>query len=181
MTTRKNTVRGMTIVELLLALALLSGLVFASVSWTTATARTHAVEGGRASWEAGAARALDVLDDAVFVEDRRLQGNGRERWRVDATADSISVRTRELVTAPNGTLLVSSRLRVLVTRGNLYAVYLDDNDRELLTRPLLGETESLEVSIIELDRRELEITVTLLGVHGASAVRSWRLPKEAVR
>lgn len=174
--------RGMTMFELLLALALLSGLALACVSWTTAASRALATEGGRASWRVAAERSLDLVDDAFAVEDVGLRTGGgrRERGpRVEIGDGWVTVGTRATVPGDKPAVAVAVRLRV--TDGVLRADWLDDEGRELASRPLLGEVAALEVDTQELEDRRVLLTLRLVHDAGASVERAWRLSREDLR
>ncbi|MFG0243493.1 MAG: prepilin-type N-terminal cleavage/methylation domain-containing protein [Phycisphaerales bacterium JB054] len=174
--------RGMTMVELLLALALLSGLALACVSWTTAASRALATEGGRASWHAAAERSLDLVDEAFVVEDVRLRTGGGRRVRgprVEMGDGWITVGTRAAV--PGDKPLVAAAIQLRVADGVLRADWLDHEGRELASRPLLGEVAALEVDTQELEDRRVLLTLRLMHGAGASVERAWRLPREDLR
>ncbi len=173
---------GMTMVELLLALALLSGLALACVSWTTAAARALATEGGRASWRAAAERSLDLVDEAFAVEDVRMRsGEGRRECgpRVESGDGSITVGTRAAVSGVRPAVAASMRLHV--TGGVLRADWLDGEGRALASRPLLDEVAALEVDTQELEDRRVLLTLRLVHNAVASVERAWRLSREDLR
>lgn len=174
--------RGMTMVELLLALALLSGLALACVSWTAAASRSLATEGGRASWRAAAERSLNLVDEAFAVEDTSLRtggGRGDRGRRVEIGDGSIAVRTRAAV--PGDRPAVAAAMRLRATDGVLRADWLDDEGRELASRPLLGEVAVLEVDTQELEDRRVLLTLRLVHEADGLIERTWRLSREDVR
>lgn len=174
--------RAMTIVELLLALALLSGLALACVSWTTAASRTLATEGGRASWHAAAERSLDLVDEAFAVEDARLRTDGSRgdhSRRVEIRDSWITVGTRAAI--PGDKPAVAAAMRLRVADGVLRADWLDEEGRELASRPLLGEVAALQADTQELEDRRVLLTLRLVHHAGALAERTWRLSREDVR
>jgi len=172
----------MTMVELLLALALLSGLALACVSWTTAASRALAIEGGRASWRVAAERSLDLVDEAFAVEDARLRtGGGRRerRPRVEIGDGSITVGTRAAIPGDEPAVAIAVRMRV--ANDVLRANWLDDEGTELASRPLLGDVAALEVDTQESEDRRVLLTLRLVHPAGASVEREWRLPREDLR
>ncbi|MFG0243481.1 MAG: prepilin-type N-terminal cleavage/methylation domain-containing protein [Phycisphaerales bacterium JB054] len=173
---------GMTMVELLLALALLSGLALACVSWTATASRALATEGGRASWRAAAERSLDLVDGAFAVEDVGLRTGGgrRERGpRVEIGDGWITVGTRAAV--PGDKPLVAVAIQLRVADGVLRAAWLDHEGRELASRPLLGDITALDVASQELEDRRVLLTLRLVHRAGASVERTWRLPRGDLR
>lgn len=172
---------GMTMVELLLALALLSGLALACVSWTTTASRALATEGGRASWRAAAERSLDLVDEAFAVEDARLSTGGQSGRgpRVETGDGWITVGTRATVPGDEPAIAIAVRMRV--ANGVLQAEWLDDEGTELASRPLLGDVAALEVDTQELEGRRVLLILQLVHHAGASVEREWRLPRENLR
>ena len=174
--------RAMTLVELLLAFALLSGLTLACVAWTTAAARALATEGGRVSWRAAAERSVELVNEALAIEDAGLHtGGGREDlWRrVEIGDGTILVRTRVTVSSDRPAVAAAMRLRV--TNGVLRAEWLDDEEREIVSRPLLGEVAAVTVDSHELEDGRVVLTVRLVHTAGASVQRAWRLSQEDAR
>jgi len=173
---------GMTMVELLLALALLSGLALACVSWTTAASRALASEGGRASWRVAAERSLDLVDEAFAVDDARLRtggGRGERGPRVEIGDGWITAGSRAAVPGDKPAVAVAMRLRV--ADSVLRADWLDEEGREIAARPLLGDVAALEVDTHELEDRRVLLTLRLVHHASAPAERSWRLSREDVR
>lgn len=170
---------GMTMVELLLALALLSGLALACVSWTTAASRALTTEGGRISWRVAAERSLDFVDEAFAVEDVRLRMHGGRGRRVEIGDGSITVGTRDAVPGDEPAVAVAIRLRV--ADGVLRADWLDEEGSALTTRPLIGEVAALEVDTQELEDRRVLLTLRFVHHARGSVERVWRLSREDVR
>jgi|GEM_PF-1946830 len=171
---------AMTLVEVLLALALLSALTVASVSWTTSAVRASALHGSRASWEAGAAHVLDLLDGMLLAEDHRLRRNGHDRWRIATENGDLLLRTRTVVVA-DGLTEVSTTARLSLRDRVLTIEYLDEADAVLTVRPLLGELGSFATELEELETREYVMTVRLTHENGRVVSRVWRLRREDVR
>lgn len=165
----------MTMIELLLALALLAGLTLACVSWTSMSSRVLASEGGRASWRAAAERSLDAFDRALTIEDRALDGRARERWRVRIDGGSITAKTRSVILGLGGEVAVSGAVRLRVVNGVLNAEYLDEHGRTALSRALVGEVGSLDLVVQEQEGRTARVTVRLVHLAGETVERSWHV------
>ncbi|QKK07501.1 MAG: prepilin-type N-terminal cleavage/methylation domain-containing protein [Planctomycetota bacterium] len=174
------TQHAMTLVEVLLALALLSALTVASVSWTTSTVRASALHGSRASWEAGATHILDLIDNMLLVDDHRLRRNGHDRWRIATENGDLLLRTRTVVVA-DGRTEVCSTDRLTLRDRVLTIEYLDQADAVLTVRPLLGELGSFAVEFEEQETREYVMTIRLIHENGRVLARAWRLAREDVR
>ena len=82
--------RGMTILELLLALALVSGIAVAALAWTQAAVRTSAATAARLRWESAASATLELIGD-LLTSGEELLDRGDEP-RVVAWAASLAVR-----------------------------------------------------------------------------------------
>lgn len=172
--------RAMTLVELLLALALLSALTVASVSWTTSTVRASALHGSRASWESGAARVLEQIDRMLLVEDQYLRESGRDRWRIAVENGGLLVRTRATVSA-GGSVRVCATARLLIEGRVLTIEYLDGAGIVLATRPLLGEVRALAAEFEPLEDLGHRVAVRLTHQDGGIVERTWRVAREDVR
>lgn len=171
---------AMTLVEVLLALALLSVLTAASVSWTTSTVRASALHGSRASWEAGATHILDLIGGMLLVEDHQLRRNDRDRWRIATENGGLLLRARTVVVA-DGPTRVSTTARLSLQDRVLTIEYLDEADAVLSVRPLLGELGLFVAEFEELESREYVMTVRLTHENGRVLARAWRLGREDVR
>lgn len=171
---------AMTLGEVLFALALLSALTVASVSWTTSTVRASALHGSRASWEAGAAHILDLIDGMLLAEDHGLRRNGHDRWRIATENGDLLLRTRTGVVA-DGLTEVSTTARLSLRDRVLTIEYLDEADAVLTVRPMLGELGSFAAEFEELETREYAMTVRLTHENGRVLTRAWRLAREDVR
>ena len=171
--------RGMTILELLLALALLSGLTLACVSWTTGSARALHQQGGDARWRTGAERALQLIDDAIRTEP--LPGTRRERWRIATTPDTVRIRTRTITEADTGIGTACGMVRIRLHAEQLQLAYLDSDERPIAARPLLGATMSIQTDTTPTEDNDYEFTVRLRSTRGTVLERSWRITREQLR
>ncbi|MCC7389644.1 MAG: hypothetical protein IT431_12845 [Phycisphaerales bacterium] len=170
----------MTILELLLALALLGGLTIACVTWTTSAMRALTAQGGDAAWRLAAEESLAYLDD-LFRTDAPAAQRVRADRRVRVEGSSIRVRSRQpLHTEPEGPR-VSESVEISLAEGVLVAAFLDAEQRFLAQRPLLGGTRALEVRISEIDTGSSRVEVALTSLRGTLALRSWRLASEDLR
>ena len=129
--------RGLTILETLLALALLAGLTTAAVSWTVDTQRLAQRVGKDARWEATTLAIADRMCDDLVAFDA---ADGVPP-SVDISDDALSIATRDqgpvevtYTLDPDGRLVratEASEPRVLLTGVAglaMTAVLLDDSD-----------------------------------------------------
>ncbi|MCC7389844.1 MAG: hypothetical protein IT431_13875 [Phycisphaerales bacterium] len=183
---------GMTILELLLALALLSGLTIACVSWTTAATRALSDQGGSAAWTQGARATLAFIDDAIATEDRS-GGRARETWRVAVEGQRLTLRSRQVVATDSGTPALAETVELSAESGSLVATYRDAGGRRLAQRPLLGGVLggalggelvgvlSLDITVTELEGARARVLVTLRDGRSGRAERAWTLERGELR
>lgn len=169
--------RGMTMVELLLALALLSGLTIACVGWTTAM--TRAAARGDGAWAIGAERTLALVDEMLRTEDVGLRD--RRNRRVETGAGSVLLRGRRVVEDAAGRTVAAGALRLEAEAGILRADSLDEQGAVAVSRPLLDGVDEFVVRSEELEDRRVLVTVRLVPRVGAPVERRWRLAEEDVR
>ncbi|MDQ7012452.1 MAG: prepilin-type N-terminal cleavage/methylation domain-containing protein [Planctomycetota bacterium] len=177
--------RGMTMVELLLALALLSALMVAGVSWTTMSTRTLAEYGTSSTWSVAAEQALGWIDEALVTEDSSTTRSRRERWRISTEDGSLTLRTRHIHTPFVGEgaqhPVLCPLVNIVVRDDRLHATFFDVESRVVAERLLLGGLRSMDIVTTELEQRSVLVTVRLVSVRGASVARSWQLRREEIR
>lgn len=84
--------QGMTLVEVLVSLGLLSAVMLAVVSWTQVSGRELALAIEPARWERAAAAVLQSIQDDLLIGD--FQGNGEQSPRVRIDAGQLVIPTR---------------------------------------------------------------------------------------
>ncbi|MEW6741427.1 MAG: prepilin-type N-terminal cleavage/methylation domain-containing protein [Planctomycetota bacterium] len=145
--------RGLTLIELLLALSLLSAILLATFSWTEITGRALADGGRKARWERAAIALLQVIHDDLacgdFLEEEREASPTKERI-------SVGEGTLRVVTRTGG--LPIERQYSFVKRDA--AVTVEEPGSR--ARALLGEVASFEVTIDE-DASVIDINITSLS------------------
>lgn len=88
--------RGMTLLEMLFALALLSGIVIGATAWGRATAARLDAERARQAWTACASALLRSIETDVAVADLDPIGDrARGIERVATDEATLTIRTRE--------------------------------------------------------------------------------------
>lgn len=88
--------RSMTLLETVLALALLGGLAVASVAWTTSAVSSSRRLGDRANWESAAQATLRLIERDLATGDapaRTTDRSGRPTW-LQTDKDSLRIRVR---------------------------------------------------------------------------------------
>jgi len=172
--------RGMTLVEVLLALTLLGALMLASVSWIQGAARLTTDVSDRARWEAAADRLLQSIQDdlligdfAIVAKDPRQGGNEprKPEPRAKVEGDKLRISTRRSL-FPAGPLA-----REYEFRSAQRAIFsLDGTGRP---RPaseegvlVLGEVARFECA---LDEEKNQLTARVVSTSGVSRSRRVRL------
>lgn len=171
---------GMTILELLLALALLGGLTIACVAWTTTATRSLTEQGGSAAWRRGAEASLDYLGDLIAASDAR-DTRSRDPWRVRTESARLTVHTRQVVAREPDTPVPAESVELALSGTSLVAIYRDSDGRELARRPLLGQVTGLEIAVTEISKTQSQLAVTLRGELGGRAERSWAFAAREVQ
>lgn len=172
--------RGLTIVELLLALALLSGLAAAAVAWTTSSVASGRALQARARWETAAAATLDMLGEDLSsgdVSGRRLDRDGVPDWIV-VEQDRFAIQIRF---APySGQERV--RYELDPETGVLSRSFLADGVERGRPRVLLGDVARIASRIrasIPEERRPASLNVELTARSGWTRGRVYMLePRE---
>ena len=178
-----NVSRGLTMIELLLAVSLLSLIVLAAASWTEIAA--HAATGPLKStrWRLAAQSVLRRIQEDFETGDFELadQPVGSSspalplmpRWSFREGA--LEVKTRDAL--GNGHKAARPAMHIytfdrISHRMDLRAqlVGAQSSMRGVVTRPLLEDVESFECSI---DKRTLKLKVAIASVNGVTASRMY--------
>ncbi len=163
--------RGLTMVETLVSLGILSALLLVVAAWTRVATQAGAAAAAMGHWELAAEAVLDLIHvdlksgDAVPARPRR----GQPDERVAVEDGALRIRTRSTgIGDARGSAIHSYILRSGTLRREQRAD--DVNHRE---RPLLDEVSAWTCEIDE-DQRLLAITIT---THEGTLVRRiFRLP-----
>lgn len=168
----------MTMVEVLLALALLSMLAVAAAAWTAGATRSMMVCGDGVRWRVAAEECLAYMHETILAFERPTRRD-RRGGRVQVGTSCVRVDARQIV--PSGGGPVADATEFAFDAGWLTATYLDTGERELSRRPLLGALDGVEVELSELDVTLTLLRVTIIGRNGARVEREWVLPTEVIR
>lgn len=171
--------RGMTIIETLASLGLLSALIVVCVGWmtTTLSRQDHAAEEAR--WHRSAQSVLDLIGHDLFNHDALDPAHRGRTPRVLVEADTLHIRTRD-----RGRL--GTARFMLDTNGDLVRLGPDHSSGAQYgsTRvPLLGGLAGWTASIDEPgeDRVLPVLHVALESDRGWAARRAYTLDPEDVR
>lgn len=87
---------GLTLIETLLAVSLLSGLAIAAVGWTTSVVRLSVTTQERANWTGGVSAVYRLINDDIANGDldrKEMDREGRPSW-ISLERDQIRMRSR---------------------------------------------------------------------------------------
>ena len=158
--------RGLTMVELLLALSLLSVIMLAVASWTQVTANAAASMAGPVRWRAASEAVFQLIHDDLVSGDF---GGGAPR--VDVVDGVFRVTTR----ATGFSDLVGAVTHRYRHRADSRELLLEErvSDGRRRTRVLLDDVSEWRC---EIDPEERLLTVMLASGDDLEATRSYPLP-----
>ena len=155
--------RGLTMIELLMALSLLAVLMVAVASWTQIAARASARAAQPTRWQTVAEATLELIGTDLLVGD--FEPNPR-RPRVVVYDQRLEIRTRQGSSGDN--------------HGSVTHRYIfNPPDHELrleeraVHRILLDRVDDWRCTV---DEEEQVLTVTIIARHGYQVTRSYLLP-----
>ncbi len=154
--------QGMTLVEVLVSLGLLSVLMLAVVSWTQVSGRELASAVEPARWERAAAAVLQSIQDDLLIGDFQGKDDETPRVRIDAGQLVIPTRRGSYPGGPllreyamdraAGTLIVTERTSVNRRPDQTYARLLLGDVADWRCRL---EDETLRVEIVSTTGQRL--------------------------
>lgn len=162
--------RGLTMVEMLVSLSILSALLLVVAAWTRVATQAGGEAAGSARWALAAEAVMDLIQ--VDLASGDVEPAGRRRGRADervAVEDgALRIRTRSTVTGDaEGSAVYSYALRSGTLRRARRA---DGAARE---RPLIDEVGDWTC---EIDVQERLLSVAITAREGAVVRRSFHLP-----
>ncbi len=161
--------RGLTMIELLLALSLLGMIALAVASWTHVAAGSATGVSQPRRWLTAAEAVLQLIHDDVAGSAGSSRGESREP-PVRAADGALEIHTRS--TAPGGLVgPVTSRYSHEPASGRLVFRQRTPDGRES-TRLLLDRVEQWEVGI----DKENRALIVRIASHDRQASRSFDLP-----
>lgn len=162
--------RGMTLIELLAALSILTAVSVAASSWTVAAARTSASVSRQLNWERAANAALDAIIGDLIAGDFSTDDIG-----VETNDDRLIIRTRDSGPVEHEYLVDDGRLMRLSFKTDGTGERTGSSVHT--TRVLVGGVTSWSVAIDEDEENEKRtLALTLVGPNGLQLTRSDTLP-----
>lgn len=169
MTTRP----GITLIELLATLSLLTLMSVISVSWMTTVLRSQSMSDVDANWERASASVLDLIGRDVLSVDRLDSGSGSGVSRVGVGENTLRIRTRDSSGAGVCQYVFEP------ATGNMYRQNSGDGKGQVL----LGFVEGFGVELeLPSEQGALPILrVSLVGQDGRRVERAYILDREDVQ
>jgi len=164
--------RAFTLAEVLLSLALLSGLATAIASWTVSTARTVAEVTEPLAWNAASESTLDRIGRDLATGDFALPD---EKKRTDGPLPLLRASWSK-----DGVLAIQTRADGPCVRN--YSIDLNSGALSVREQSTLGgePRDRIMVSGVEsfacgVDEKLRTVDVTIVGLDGQRAERSYRV------
>jgi prepilin-type N-terminal cleavage/methylation domain-containing protein len=164
--------RGMTLIEVLVSLTLLTAVTAASAAWTTIAGHatsTH-LEPGR--WRSAATSVLQLIHDDIGTGDFEPQSTRspeKESPRVIVEGGTLSIRTRITYSPPEGVAPTRHYGLDGISHALLTSTEIHSQEQRLL---LTGVDEFS----CAMDEARTQLTVTIGSSHFGSVDRSYPLP-----
>jgi prepilin-type N-terminal cleavage/methylation domain-containing protein len=161
-----TTKRGMTMVELLLALVLLAGLMVAAASWTQIAGTTGASVVHATRWRQAAETVLQLIHDDLATGDFAKGSTSSGSPRAQLVSGALIVRTRGVVVGP-----VEHEYRLDSFTGRMVLVERHGDGRK--ERLLLDQVLAFTCTIIE---KQTGLQVVIICEDGTAVDRRYELP-----
>ncbi|MCH8342417.1 MAG: hypothetical protein IH983_00330 [Planctomycetes bacterium] len=174
--------RGLTMIELLLAVSLLTPITLAIAAWTQVAARASASAAEPMRWRAAAEAALQLIHDDLVTGDfaEGPTDSSSQESRVEVVDGMLRIRTR----ATPGSWTAPAPAPGTVTGPATHHYIFDAFSGELRlrqrsahgaqsTRPLLDRVRQWRC---EIDHEHNLLTIAVTSIQGRNVARSYVLP-----
>lgn len=171
--------RGHTLLELMVALALLVSLAVGAVGWTQTALRAGDAASKRLRWEAAARATLDLIGDDLATGDFPIaRPDGHEVLRVFAQGNELSIRARkhaETDAASWRVFLFDEKLSSLSvgTRISAWSNPAPSGAAPMNSRPLLS---NVALATWTIDAQSRTLAVRVESTWGQAMTRSYIAP-----
>lgn len=171
-----STRRGITLIELLATLSLLTILSVVSVSWMTTVLRSHSRSTSQASWHRASVSVLDLIGQDVLTVDLLDTGGQSKTPRIVVTDNILRIRTR------NQTGVGTQQYSFNQSSSELNRQFQGQRTQTNLVA-LLGETKAFVSALIPpSEERAMPILMVSLIAHdGREIHRTYILEREDVQ
>lgn len=162
--------RGLTLIELLLALSLLSAVMVAGAEMIATAARVQSAVITPLQWEAAAGAALQLIHDDILTGDFAAESQPRRR-KTEPAVQILEGKLHILTRSPaQGEARHVFRLD---SRTSTLRLMIDGKAKHNMATPLLDHIKTFEC---ELNRERSLLTVTLSSTDGQHVSRRYRTP-----
>lgn len=171
-----NTRRGITLIELLATLSLLTILSIVSVSWMTTVLRSQSRLTSQASWHRASVAVLDLIGQDVLTVDRLDTGGRSNTPRIVVEDNILRIRARD----HEG--LSTQQYSFDEGSSELHRQYQGQR-RQADQVALLGDTQAFvcELMLPSEERAMPILTVSLVANDGREVHRAFILDREDVQ
>lgn len=167
---------GLTLVELLATLSLLTIMSIISVSWMTTILRSQSLSTSKANWSRASIALLDLIGQDILIVDR-LDTGGRSRLpRVRIVENNLVIRTRDHQGIGSQSYIFD------IVSNEIHRIRASERIQSNQIT-LLGETTAFRCEIeIPSELRTLPVLrVSLIAVDGREIQRTFILEQEDVQ
>jgi len=173
--------RALTLVEMLVCLALLSGLMLAVVSWTQAAARSGAELAGPQAWRSAAESVLDLIHNDLTTGDWQPEDDDRAKSqpRVSDEDGELKILTRNGGSVLHRYQFDRSRNELSRTAQPTDGASTAPQDQQLLLQMVKNWTCVVEAVEAPAQLERSRLVVTLTGDDGTTITRRFVLEDEA--
>lgn len=170
--------RGLTMVELLLAVSLLTPITLAIAAWTQVAARASASAAEPMRWRAAAEAALQLIHDDLVTGDfsEGPTDPSSHESHVEVVDGMLRIRTR----ATPGSWTAPGNVTGPATHGYIFDAYSGElrlrqrkAHGEQSIRPLLNRVRRWQC---EIDHEHNLLTIAVTSIQGRNVARSYVLP-----
>lgn len=173
--TAASTSRGLTLIETLVSLVLLSGLLLASTSWLQIAGRTGAEGPEPLRWRSAAMNAIEQM--VVDVRSVTSPAEGEETEAIVVDSSRLTIHTRS-------SLPIALDDQTTTAAGNRRHVYEFDSHERMLklivqsidgsTKAIFGLLDDVEIFEATLNRENGTLRIRIEGVDGQIVQRTIR-------
>lgn len=168
--------RGISLIEMLVTISILSLLMIVSVSWMTTMLRSQDVAGNNANWKRASSALLDRIAEDIHAVDRLEARSRQSGARIIVEGSVLRIETRDQQGLSVNRYIFNQEL------GAVHRI--DQSASEALYPiPLLGDVGSFEcmMNLPSESRLVPTMIVSLQSMNGISARRTFVLDLEDVQ
>jgi prepilin-type N-terminal cleavage/methylation domain-containing protein len=171
-----NSRRGVTLIEVLVALSMLTLILIVSVSWMTSILKKQSTMSSDANWRRASSRLLETIEHDILTVDQLVIGSQRGVPRIEVLEGSIRIRSRDDSGIGTFVYALNSQSGELIRHRANERAGFD-------TVPVLGSVQTFNCSIEgpTADRVTPVLSVALISDTGLQVSRTITLRREDVQ